>query len=317
MDKQILTVAAVDPRELGPFLKARLGLDGATAERRVAEGAVWISGRRAKARRDKLAPGERVTVYLAAAKGATPARAPAIIYSDERLLVIDKPAGLDSQPSRRGGPSLLSVLPPPLFLVHRLDAEASGLLVLGRDAAAATTLQRGLGDEPQSQRRPSLSSPIGREYLALVSGVPQAETGTIDLRIGRAESSAGQSSRYQFHPAGSTQGQAARTHYRRLGPPPAAALEGLLPSGPLSLIWLKLESGRTHQIRLHLAALGHPIVGDRLYGGAAAGRLYLHAARLRLHHPDSHEELCFESLPPAGFPSLPLPESPPQPAPLA
>jgi RluA family pseudouridine synthase len=307
MDKQILTVAAVDPRQLGPFLRARLGLSGPAVARLIAEGAVWLGGRRAKAGGDPLLPGGRVTIYLADCAAPLLPVAPVVLFADSRLLVVDKPAGLASQPGRRGGPSLLSLLPPPLFPVHRLDAEASGLVVLARDPEAAAALGQALQDDNRAAR------PLHREYLALVAGVPTVPVGRIELRIGPAASSSPMSPRYRVYPSEATQGQPAHTDYWLLGPPLPGTLGGVAASPALSLLGLRLGSGRTHQLRLHLAALGHPIVGDKLYGGLPAGRLFLHAARLRLHHPESGQLLTWEAPPPAGFPAA---LAPPLPSPL-
>lgn len=286
MSKRILTVAAADPHELRGFVAARLEISPRQAARMVAQGSVWVDGRRANgSERTPLHTGQRVTAY--ADEAATP-RPPKValptVFSDAHLLVVDKPAGLPSQPGRRGGPSLLSLLPGPLFLVHRLDAEASGLVVLARDRATAAALQETLqhGD-------------TAREYLALVEGAlaqpgPGGEEGRIELRIGplQRDGDGAMVPRYQAHPPQSGHGQAAVTRYQVLG---AAAGR--------TLVWLRLETGRTHQLRVHLAALGHPIVGDRLYGQAAEGeRLLLHAARLRLRHPLTGETHVLTAPPP-------------------
>ena len=269
MSKRILTVAAADPHDLRGFVAARLAVSPRQAARLVAEGSVWVDGRRPSATdRTPLHTGQRITAYLEEA-AARPAKvALPTVFSDEHLLVVDKPAGLPSQPGRRGGPSLLSLLPRGLFLVHRLDAEASGLLLCARTATAAATLQRALE-----------RGAITREYLAIVAGrLP--ESGRIELRIGPRACSGPMSALRQCYPVGSPHGQPATTLFRVADRRGAGAAEQ-------TLLLVRLLSGRTHQIRVHLAALGSPILGDLAYGepGPPAPRLMLHAARLRFPHP--------------------------------
>lgn len=295
MSKRILTVAAADPHDLRGFVAARLAVSPRQAARLVAEGSVWVDGRRPSATdRTPLHTGQRITAYLEEA-AARPAKvALPTVFSDEHLLVVDKPAGLPSQPGRRGGPSLLSLLPRGLFLVHRLDAEASGLVVLARDRETAARLQETLqhGD-------------TAREYLALVQGrleQPAGQEGRIALRIGplQQDGDGAMVPRYQAHPQQSGHGQAAATRYQVLGQDAAGR----------TLVWLRLETGRTHQLRVHLAAIGHPIVGDRLYGdgggqAAGGGRLLLRAARLRLRHPLTGQTHLLTAAPPTEFGQLP------------
>ncbi|MQA99498.1 MAG: RluA family pseudouridine synthase [Actinobacteria bacterium] len=199
-----------------------------------------------------------------------------VVHSDERVMVISKPAGLITHPAggNEGGTlvNALLALGEPLALagsdrpgiVHRLDKETSGLLLVAKDDEAHGSLVEAL------KRRA-----IERGYLALVRGPMPAASGAIDAPIDR-------------HPARRTRmavvqgGRPAVTHYEVL-----AATE------EVSLLDVTLETGRTHQIRVHLAHLGHPILGDRTYGGAneLAARLgltrpFLHAYRLVFPHPD-------------------------------
>jgi 23S rRNA pseudouridine1911/1915/1917 synthase len=196
-----------------------------------------------------------------------------IAWRDEHLLVVDKPAGLVVHPARGHREGTLSQLlveagvggaggedPDRPGIVHRLDRDTSGLLMVARTEEAHRLLQGAL--------RKRL---IEREYLALVEGRPPSRTGTIEAPIGR-------------HPrirtrmaVGGTGAREARTHF---------TLERSL--GAVSLLRLRLDTGRTHQIRVHLQAIGHPVCGDPEYGSAGTlglERQFLHATRLVFPHP--------------------------------
>ena len=212
------------------------------------------------------------------AEGAAPALR--VVYEDETLAVVDKPAGLvvHPAPSHRG-PTLVSELgdllgggedPERPGIVHRLDKGTSGLLVVARSDEAHAALQRAVRERE-----------VERVYLALAGGRLGSRTGTIDAPIGR---SARQRQRMAVSGAASRQ---ARTHFEVLE---------LLPRE--SYLEAKLETGRTHQIRAHFAAIGHPLAGDETYGGAMSyglARQFLHAHRLAFAHPASGEPLSFES----------------------
>jgi 23S rRNA pseudouridine1911/1915/1917 synthase len=206
-----------------------------------------------------------------------------VVHLDEAVAVIDKPAGLvvHPAPSHRG-PTLVDQLADVLGggdpgrpgIVHRLDKDTSGLLVVARTEEA----QRALAAQVAGRE-------VERVYLALVRGHLESRTGTIDAPIGRERRTR---TRMAVAGAGARE---ARTHF--------TVLE-LLPAD--SYIEVKLETGRTHQIRAHLAAIGHPLVGDPTYGeGERHGlnRQFLHAHRLAFAHPSSGERLDFTSgLPP-------------------
>lgn len=280
--KRLLTVATSDPRELGRFLKARLGGPPATAGQLLAEGAVFVGRTRAQGPAQVLSPGARVTVYTAAAPARDPGPALLTKLSDQEVLVVDKPAGLSTQPGRRGGPSLQALLPADATLLHRLDAEASGLLLGARTPAAAAALQQALG-----------RGEITRDYVAIVTGrLP--ESGRIELRIGPCATSSPMSALRQCYPVGSAHGQPATTLFRVVGRRGEAAAEQ-------TLLLVRLLSGRTHQIRAHLAALGCPLLGDPAYGGPPAARLMLHAARLRFTNPRTGKPCQLLSPPPPEF----------------
>jgi len=203
-----------------------------------------------------------------------------VVHLDEALAVVDKPAGLVVHPApSHTGPTLVSELadllgggddPERPGIVHRLDKGTSGLLVVARSDEAHAALQA------QVQGRE-----VERVYLALAGGRIASRTGTIDAPIGRA-----QRQRHRMAVSGAASRQA-RTHFEVLE---LLSLE--------SYLEVKLETGRTHQIRAHFAAIGHPLTGDSTYGGArryGLERQFLHAHRLAFEHPLSGERLAFES----------------------
>jgi 23S rRNA pseudouridine1911/1915/1917 synthase len=211
-----------------------------------------------------------------------------VVHLDDHLAVVDKPAGLVVHPApSHEGTTLVDELadilgggedPERPGIVHRLDKGTSGLLVVARDDEAHAALQAAV------QRRE-----VERVYLALAGGKVGSRTGTIDAPIGRASR---QRTRMAVSGAGS---RAARTHFTVLE---LLALESYLEA--------RLETGRTHQIRAHFAAIGHPLTGDSTYGGArryGLRRPFLHAHRLAFEHPLSGERLSFESALPADLAS--------------
>ncbi|HEY3959735.1 MAG TPA: RluA family pseudouridine synthase [Solirubrobacteraceae bacterium] len=193
----------------------------------------------------------------------------AIVYEDEHLLIVDKGPGLVVHPARGQREGTLSQLlsgtaaggdPERAGIVHRLDRDTSGLLVVSRSEEAHRLLQQAL-----AQRL------IEREYIALVQGLPPARTGTIEAPIGRDERVRTRMTVGGAHP------REARTHFTL-----DRALEDT------SLLRLRLDTGRTHQIRVHLQAIGHPVCGDPEYGTAGVlglKRQFLHATRLAFPHP--------------------------------
>jgi len=203
-----------------------------------------------------------------------------IVHLDDSLAVVDKPAGLVVHPApSHTGPTLVGELaeilgggaePERPGIVHRLDKGTSGLLVVARDDETHAALQ-----EQVRERE------VERVYLALAGGRLGSRTGTIDAPIGRA---ARQRHRMAVSGAASRE---ARTHF--------TVLE-LLPRE--TYLEARLETGRTHQIRAHFAAIGHPLTGDTTYGGAGRyglERQFLHAHRLSFQHPRSGERLSFTS----------------------
>jgi 23S rRNA pseudouridine1911/1915/1917 synthase len=253
-------------------------------------GRVIVTGRTATAKQ-RLYGGERVVVSPLADPGAAAFVAQAlplaILYEDEALIVVDKPAGLVVHPGKGNWDGTLANAllhhAPQLSgvaragIVHRLDKDTSGLLAVSKTPQAQTDLVR------QLQART-----VRREYLALAHGVV-ARGGSVDAPLGR-------------HPVKRTSmavvasGKPAVTHY-----------EVLERFADCTLLSCRLETGRTHQIRVHLASLKHPLVGDRTYGrrhGISFHRQALHAWRLALAHPVTRELLQWESPLPDDFAGL-------------
>lgn len=262
----------------------------ALAQRLIESGHVAVDGR-PRPKRHRLAAGERVVVRLGGldrpdrdAEGGTEA-AYAILHEDEHLIVVDKPAGVVVHPApghptgtlaqalaargARGGEAWRP------GIVHRLDRDTSGLLVVAKSARVHRALQ-----ELIRARR------MRRRYIALVDGRPASRSGTIDAALGRDRSQRTTVSTRTDRP------RRAVTHFRRLEALPQS-----------TLLAVTLETGRTHQIRAHLAAIGHPVLGDPSYGGEARARLglgrqFLHSARLAFLHPASGAQVdCSSDLP--------------------
>jgi len=237
-----------------------------------------------------LDPGDHVEYAIAAPQplAAEPEEiALEIAYEDDDLLVVDKPAGMVTHPAHGAVDGTLvnallahvAALPGERVragLIHRLDRDTSGLLLVAKTEAALGTLGRAM------QARY-----IEREYRGIVIGIPDDAQGTIRGAIGRDP-------RNRMKYAIRTEGKPSVTHY--------ALREKLIGASELSFT---LETGRTHQIRVHMAALGHPVVNDGIYGRSDS-RLplpgqALHAWRLRFKHPRTKQIMAFESEPPPEY----------------
>jgi 23S rRNA pseudouridine1911/1915/1917 synthase len=306
----ILETFTLDVNRAGPagrldqFLVARLGWSRARLQKLLKSGRVLVNGEpRPASYRVRYGDAVVVSVPPPLPSDLIPEALPlVVIYEDQDLLVVNKPPGLVVHPGagHRAGTLLNALLYhcPDLRdigevsrpgLVHRLDKDTSGLLVVAKTATAHTNLVA------QFQ-----AHTVGKQYQALVWGrLPEAE-GEIDQEVGRHPTAR---QKMSVHPR---RGKAAVTVWRVLRELP----------GPLSLVLLSPRTGRTHQLRVHLASLGHPVLGDATYGGGVsrlrgqpglAGlkplvrRQLLHAWRLGITHPRTGEKLTWEAPLPEDF----------------
>ena len=275
-DCRLTVPAAVAGQSLAVVLSRECLLEPAAARDLIDFGSVHLDGRRHRDPDTPLGAGQTVQVFwpwdgVRRYYSIDPGR---IIYRDRTLLAYNKEAGIPSQQTPSDGynnvyEGLKRLLRADraaaryVALHHRLDLGTSGVLLFSLDRRA----NRQLGAAFQEHR-------VHKDYLAWVEGCPAAAHGLLDWDIGRDRGA------YRAGPPGT--GKPAQTEYWVL-------LEGIA----ASLIWARPRTGRTHQIRLHLAALGHPVVGDQRYGSHLPGRLMLHAYRLRLTHPISGAALTF------------------------
>ncbi len=271
MSTELEVTAETAGERLDAFLAKAVG-SRTTAAKLIAEGSVTVDGR-PRQKRHTVRAGERVAIAEPAppAVVASPVAATTsfqVGYEDEYLLVIDKPAGLVVHPGRGNWEGTLSqVLGLDIErggVVHRLDKDTSGLLVVAKTERIQRELQALIK-----------ARDVHREYLTLVAGRPEARTGTIDAAIGRDRHAR------TIHSLDTDTPRDAVTHFEL-----AEALAST------SLLRVRLETGRTHQIRVHMQAIGHPVVGDVTYGGPVRyglERQFLHAHRLAFTHPASGE----------------------------
>ncbi len=298
---EIWTVpGALDGERVDRALALLTGLSRSAVDALVEGGRVTVGRTVVASRSRRVHAGERVRVAGALPPAGPPAPTAdagvdvPVVWSDEEVIVVDKPAGLVVHPGAAhvAGTLVNGLLArfPDLAglagreeqadrpgIVHRLDKGTSGLLVVARTARARDSLVA------QLSRRS-----VGREYVALVHGSVQSDAGLIDAPVGRSDT---EPTRMRVQAGG----RQARTRYRveeRFELPP-----------PATLLRCQLETGRTHQVRVHLASIGHPVVGDDRYGPRQmgrwqplpAGRPFLHAAVLSFDHPRTGERLSFSS----------------------
>ncbi len=252
-------------------------------------GLVLVDGVAARAAAQKVRAGQRIEVELVGTDESRAFRAEpmalALVYEDEHLLVIDKPAGLVVHPAAGNWSATLlngllahhagaSTLPR-AGIVHRLDKDTSGLMVVAKTLVAMTALTRAIA-----------AREVHRRYLAICHGEVALANFSVDAPLGRDP-------RSRVRMAVVSSGKPARTDVERV-----AVRDGY------SAVRCTLHSGRTHQIRVHLASRGHPLVADALYGGAPAlglERQALHAFSLGFVHPVGAESMRFDCDPPADF----------------
>jgi 23S rRNA pseudouridine1911/1915/1917 synthase len=281
----------LDGERLDAALARMFGLSRARAAELIGAGQVLVDGQPA-AKSDRVLAGAPLTVTLPPPPDAAPAVRPetvpglVVVYEDDDIVVIDKPRGVAAHPTPGWtGPTVLGGLlaaghavatsgaAERQGIVHRLDANTTGLMVVAKSERAYSVLKQAFRDRE-----------VSKTYHALVQGHPDPLRGTIDAPIGR-------------HPSGDgrfavvADGRPSVTHYDTIEAFRAA-----------SLVTVGLETGRTHQIRVHMAALRHPCCGDLLYGAdpvlaAHLGltRQWLHAVRLSFEHPTAGREVTFES----------------------
>jgi 23S rRNA pseudouridine1911/1915/1917 synthase len=277
-----LVVAPADEGErLDRFIAARGGISRGLARRALDAGGVFLDGRRCKVAGRVVRSGQAVVVNLEeggrAAEPPPPLERTRLLYADSDLVAVDKPPFVAAQPTlthdRGTLPDLVeALLGAKVTLVHRLDRETTGVTVFARNAASASALSEAF----------RVGGPE-KTYLALCGRAPSPAEGRIEAPLGK---------------------DPARPGMRRVdlaGDPAATRYRTLRQSDRAALVEARPETGRTHQIRVHLAHLGAPILGDPRYGGArrvgevAIPRVLLHARRLELDHPTTRARLVFEA----------------------
>ena len=269
--------AELDGRKIRSVLQTRLGLSAGLVTRlKHREGAVLLNGRPAKTL-DTVRAGDRLSVEVGDTGGSAFAPSDtrlAVLWEDEDILMIDKPADMAVHGrSERGEATVGSAVAAylgtaaPFHPVNRLDRGTTGVMCAAKTGYMHERLRRLLHTEA-----------LRREYLAITVGVPEPRAGVIDLPIGRR----GEEKRF------CVRGDGARSVTR---------CETIAESDGLALLRLRPETGRTHQIRVHLSHIGCPILGDRLYGRVSAeiARPALHSARLTLVHPLTGETVTAEA----------------------
>jgi 23S rRNA pseudouridine1911/1915/1917 synthase len=270
-------------RGVADAVASELGMPEAEARRLVEVGAVYVGGRRSRDAKARLTAGQVVMVVLEESGAsplveAPPAPALRVLYEDAEVIAVDKPAGVTAQPTEgRVGGSLVDLVGAHLGheagLVHRLDRETSGVTVFGKTAQATSALAAEFREGRARKRYVAATGP----------GLPPS--GTVDLPLSKDPSRPG-----RWRATRAANGVPALTDFRTLHSGPEFCVVELLP-----------QTGRTHQLRAHLTALGAPILGDARYGGAPraggveAARCLLHAQGLELGHPRTGRVLRVEA----------------------
>ncbi|MEE4207435.1 MAG: RluA family pseudouridine synthase [Erythrobacter sp.] len=304
---EIITGTIAASARLDKALAEASGLSRARVQALIGHGAVEIAGRQAASASAKVVAGTpfRIALPPAAEPEAHPQAIPLVVaYEDEHLVVVDKPAGMVVHPAAgnargtlvnallhhcSGSLSGIGGVARP-GIVHRIDKDTSGLIVAAKSDAAHEGLAAQFAEHS-----------VHRRYLAVTGGVPRPAEGTISGRIGRSDAN-----RKKMAALAETasRGKHAVTHYRVLRPLAHAAL-----------IECRLETGRTHQVRVHCASIGHALLGDPLYGSTPKplrpllarlgfARQALHAAELGFVHPVLRKKVHFESVLPPDMQEL-------------
>ena len=284
--RHIYVVADGEARLDHDLAGQNLGLTRSRLQRLIADGDVLVNGLTVRPAH-RVRRGDRVLLSLPPPRpaDAAPQDIPlAVVYQDAHLIVVDKPPGRPTHPGP-GHPDgtlvngLLALCPDIQGIggrlrpgiVHRLDKDTSGLIIAAKTESAHQNLSQQIKDRA-----------VSKGYLALATGAPSPDSGIIDAPIGR-------DSRRRTRMAVTAGGRESRTGYRTLER-----------AGDYALLELQLHTGRTHQARVHLAWLGHPIAGDAVYGPRPPSPLpltrhFLHASRLSLTHPATGQPLQFNS----------------------
>jgi len=264
-------------------------------QREIADGRVTVDGRVVQQPSARLRVDQRVVWTMDDTPDLVPSPVPlSVLYEDDQIVVVDKPIGMVVHPgagtttttlveallaSRDLAPSDDPVRP---GIVHRLDKDTSGAIVVAKTADALASLQRQFSERE-----------VTKAYLALVEGRFAENEGEIDAPITRDPT------------------RPRRMCVRGTGRRAVTMFRVLEQSADHSLLLAQPLTGRTHQIRVHFAYIGHPVLGDALYGGPPADRMMLHAWTLSLTHPETGQRITFEARPPAPFPAVP--QTPPSP----
>lgn len=279
---------------LAAFVKAKSGVPNSIAKQQITSGKVYVDGERTQQVDHRLTAGQSVELRLNTPKPRDPEREGVLVYDDAHVVVIDKPAGVNSVPYeeqkhgtamdlirgawRRQGKAVTTV---PLHVVHRIDRATSGLLCFAKTKKA----EQGLAAQLRAHE-------MDRQYLCVAHGHVTSRRVESHLVTDRGDGLRGSTSRRE-------QGKRAVTHIDA---------RQLLRASTLCAV--RLETGKTHQIRIHFAEAGHPLVGERVYirdyeeaGGKllTSGRLMLHAATLGFEHPVTGERVALSAPLPPDF----------------
>jgi 23S rRNA pseudouridine1911/1915/1917 synthase len=284
--------ASLEGERLDRALASLTGLSRTVVAALIAEGSVALNGKPATKTSERVVEGQVLTADLPDPENKTPQAETdipfTVVYEDEHLVVVDKPAGVVVHPGNGNEtgtlvngllhrfPDLADTRPGDIErpgIVHRLDAGTSGLLVVARTQEAFDALVEDM----------SSHHAIERGYFTMVWGELKPERGSIDAPIGRSD-------RDRTRMAVRSGGKHAITHYEVLA---------YVDDPAMTVVAAQLETGRTHQIRVHFTAIGHPVVGDKRYRGSRAAlqldRPFLHARSLKFTHPITNDELEFQS----------------------